>query len=116
MGLIARPQLLSDWPFAAVPGTKISLRFLPSNNLVVQDTSGAELTFATHLWRTQRANVNSKSNTKISLLLVFLMVQTFALGRAEKGGKCLNRNTSAFTPNNTMNIAKLIRGTKLKGP
>ena len=31
------------------------------------------------------------------MLLVFLMVQTFALGRAEKGGKCLNRNTRGRT-------------------
>ena len=51
--------------------------------------------FATRLLRTRKANVNSKSNTRINQFLVFLMVQTFALGRTEKGGKCLNRNTSA---------------------
>ena len=53
----------------------------------------AELTFAAHLRRTRRANVNSKSNTRINHLLVFLMVQAFALRRADDGGKYLNRNT-----------------------
>ena len=78
---------LSDQKFV----TELAALF---NELLIHLTSVAELTFATRLRRTQKANVNSKSNTRINQLLVFLMVRTFALGRTEKGGKCLNRNTS----------------------
>jgi len=58
--------------------------------------SAASPTFASRLQRNRKANVGDRSSTRNNELLVFLMVQTFALVVAAKGGNCLIRSTSVL--------------------
>jgi len=58
-------------------------------------SSGANLTFESRLRPGSWSNVKFKSSKRFNKLLVVLMIHTFAWAGAARGGKCLNRTTSA---------------------
>jgi len=69
-----------------------------------RNTSVAHLTFGTRLRLDSKPNVRCKSYTRFIVLLVFLMVLTFAPNLAAVGRKCQNLNTRATRK------SRLVRG------